>query len=169
MTEAVLSSVIDKTGWPRKRLLLVLSLIGFSVGLLFTTRGGLQWLDFTDGHVSGGTFGIMLVGLAECLVLGWVFDIKKLRRHANRNSDWQLGVWWEWVIRLVIPIILITLVVWSFIDKLNNEDGYMIDKQGQWIITDLLGMSLVIGIFLAALVLGLWQPKEKPENNEGPK
>jgi len=165
MTEAVLASVIDKTGWSRERLLLVLSLVGFGIGLLFTTRGGLQWLDFTDGHVSGGTFGIILVGLVECLVLGWVFDIKKLRRHANHNSDWKLGVWWEWVIRLVIPAILMTLVVWSFIDDLHRKDGYMIDKDGQWIITDVLGISLVVGLFLGAIVLSLWRRNETVEND----
>jgi NSS family neurotransmitter:Na+ symporter len=51
ITEAALASVIDKTGWKRKGVLLVMSLFGFSIGLLFTTRTGLNWLGAIDGFV----------------------------------------------------------------------------------------------------------------------
>jgi len=46
-------------------------------------------------------------------VLGWGFDLGKLRAHANKHSDWQLGVWWEWSIRLVAPAILAALFIWT--------------------------------------------------------
>ena len=117
ITEASLASLLDKTGWGRKVVLFFMSLVGFSIGLIFTTRGGLQWLGFVNDYING-IWGIMLVGLVECLVIGWIFDIKKLRRHANHHSDWKLGIWWEWSIRLVIPMILGGLIVWSFIDQI---------------------------------------------------
>lgn len=120
ITEATLASMIDKTGRKRTTILTAMSLVGFSVGLIFTTRGGLNWLDTVDGFVNEGTWGIMFVGLIECLVLGWAFDLGKLRRHANQNSDWKLGRWWEWTIRLVIPLILAALVVWSLIGDIKG-------------------------------------------------
>ncbi len=120
ITEATLASMIDKTGRKRTSILLLLSLAGFGVGLLFATRGGLSWLATIDGFVNEGTWGIMFVGLIECLVIGWAFDIGKLRRHANQNSDWKLGRWWEWSIRLFIPLILAALVVWSLIGDIRG-------------------------------------------------
>ena len=113
ITEANLASLIDKTGWKRRRVLLVLSVVGFAIGVVFTTQGGLLWFDAVDHFINNGTLGILFVGLTECLVLGWFFDLGKLREHANRNSDWQLGRWWEWSIKLVIPAILAGLVIWS--------------------------------------------------------
>jgi neurotransmitter:Na+ symporter, NSS family len=120
ITEATLASMIDKTGRKRTTILLLLSAVGFSIGLLFTTRGGLNWLDTIDSFVNEGTWGIMFVGLIECLVIGWAFDIGKLRRHANQNSDWKVGKWWDWSIRLFIPIILVALVVWSLIGDIRG-------------------------------------------------
>ncbi|MBN1845448.1 MAG: sodium-dependent transporter [Sedimentisphaerales bacterium] len=120
ITEAALASMMDKTGRKRTSILLLLSLAGFGVGLLFTTRGGLTWLDTVDGFVNEGTWGIMFVGLVECLVLGWAFDVGKLRRHANKHSDWKLGRWWDWSIRLIIPVILAALVAWSLIGDIRG-------------------------------------------------
>ena len=95
------------------------------------------------------------------------FSWKRRLHWGNRAGIFlAMHCWWEWIIKLVIPGILFALVVWSFIDDLNSEDGYMIDQNGQWIITDVLGLSLVVGLFLGAIVLSLWRRKETVENNE---
>ncbi len=158
MTEATLASLIDKTSWKRTTILAVMSLVGFGIGLLFTSEGGLSWLDTIDRTVNEGTWGIMFVGLIECLVIGWAFDLKKLRDHTNRHSDWKLGVWWEWAIKLIIPAILLSLIGWSFWDDLHRKEGYLIDPQGKLIGTDVLNIALSFIILLVSIILGLWQP-----------
>jgi len=77
ITEAALASLIDKTKWLRPLVLLTMSFLGMGIGLIYATQGGLNWLDFVDSNITNGPFGIMLVGLIECLVIGWIFDIKK--------------------------------------------------------------------------------------------
>jgi NSS family neurotransmitter:Na+ symporter len=163
ITEASLASMIDKTGWKRKSVLLGLSIVGFSVGLLFATRGGLNWLGAIDGFVNEGTWGIMFIGLIECLVLGWVFDIRKLRNHTNKNSDWQLGVWWEWSIRIVIPVILIILLGWNLYNDFHREGGFFVDTQGNLIGINILGVCILLGVFILAVVLGMWRPRKIPK------
>ncbi len=160
ITEAALASMIDKTGGKRVTVLLGMTIVGFSAGLLFTTDCGLNWLGTIDGVVNEGTWGIMFVGIVECLVLGWAYDIGKLRRHANQRSDWRLGPWWDWFIRLVIPIILLGLFVWNLYDDITNVNGYIIDKNGQLIGGDILNISLSLILFLAAVILGLWRPNK---------
>ena len=137
-----------------------MSLFGFGIGLLFVTRGGGNWIGTIDSFVNEGTWGIMFVGLIECVVLGWVFDIAKLRRHANKNSDWQLGVWWQWAIRLVIPLILTGLFVWNLYDDFNRPEGFMVDTQGNLIGKDILGAALLLCVFLTAVFLAVWHPKK---------
>ncbi|MCK5270020.1 MAG: sodium-dependent transporter [Sedimentisphaerales bacterium] len=160
ITEAALAGMIDKTGWKRTGVLTAMSLIGFSVGLLFTTRGGLSWLGTVDGIVNEGTWGIMFVGLIECLVLGWCFDVGKLRSHANKNSDWKLGLWWEWAIRVVVPGILATLFCWNLYDDVTSETGFLIDAQGKLIGQNILNLCMTLFVFMLAVILALWQPKK---------
>ena len=160
ITEAALASMIDKTGWKRTSVLTGLSVVGFAVGILFTTRGGGNWLGLIDGTVNTGTFGIMFLGLIECLVLGWIFDIRKLRQHANKNSDWQLGVWWEWSIRIVIPCVLAALVIWSLWDQIHSEQGFIVGPEGNLIGTDIFNLALTIIVFPVPIILSLWRPKQ---------
>ena len=51
--------MIDKTGGKRKSILLAMSIVGFSVGLIFVTQGGINWLVIVDSFVNTGTWGIM--------------------------------------------------------------------------------------------------------------
>ena len=130
ITESVLASIVDKTGWTRSRTLVVMSIVGLLIGLLFCTQGGLNWLGTFDDFING-TWGITLTALLECLVLGWLFRLRRLREHANERSDWTVGRWWDWSIRLVIPVVLAGLFAWSLFDGLANPKGYTFQHKAQ--------------------------------------
>ena len=123
ITESVLASIVDKTGWNRGKTLIGLSLVGLLIGVVFCSQGGLSWLGTFDDFING-TWGITLTALMECFVLGWLFRLRRLREHANERSDWKLGVWWDWAIRVVIPIVLAALFAWSLFDSFSNPSGY---------------------------------------------
>ncbi|MFW6062002.1 MAG: sodium-dependent transporter, partial [Planctomycetota bacterium] len=124
ITESVLASLVDKTGWNRDKTLIGLSLSGMAIGVLYTFQSGLSWLGAIDTFING-TWGITLTALIACLVLGWLFRVKRLRDHANERSDWRLGVWWDVAMRLVIPIVLAALFSWSLLDNLKDPKGYV--------------------------------------------
>lgn len=124
ITESVLASLVDKTRWNRNVVLIVMSLIGLATGLIYCTRGGLNWLDKIDGFING-PWGITFVGLGECVVLGWMYRISRLRQHANERSDWRLGAWWDVLIRFVAPVVLAALFAWSLVDELTKPEGYL--------------------------------------------
>jgi len=123
ITESTLASIVDKTGWNRGKVLIAMSLVGLVIGLLFCTQCGLNWLEIFDDFING-TWGITLTALLECFILGWLFRLRRLRNHANERSDWRLGAWWDWCIRLVIPIVLAALFAWSLLDSLSDPKGY---------------------------------------------
>jgi len=130
MTESILASIVDKTGWSRSIVLIVLSIVGLGFGLVYLTQGGFNWLGTIDGFVNG-TWGIAFMGLLECVVLGWLWRIRTLRLHANSRSDWQLGKWWDYLIRLVIPILLGTLFFWQLFDDISSGYLFRIESEYQ--------------------------------------
>ncbi len=153
ITESVLASVCDKSGWSRRAVLVPMSVIGFGIGIIYTTQGGLSWLDTIHGFITG-TWGILLVGLLECIAIGWFYDVHILRRHANARSDWKIGVWWEWMIKYVIPIVLGTLFVWSLIDDFTKKEGFLVGREsGKMIWHNVVGLCLMLFIFIVSLVL----------------
>jgi len=154
ITESVLASVCDKSGWARKAVLPVMSVTGFAIGIVFTVEGGLSWLGTIDDFVNG-PWGIVLIGLIECLVVGWVYDVKILRRHANSRSDWNIGIWWEWMIKYIIPVILGALFVWSLHDEITSEKGFLI-SQGRFIWPDVVGFGTMMLAIVLAVILGRW-------------
>jgi len=160
ITESVLASVCDKSGWARKLVLPAMSVVGFGFGIVFTTEGGLSWLGTIDGFVNG-TWGILLVGLVECLTVGWFYDIHILRRHANSRSDWKIGLWWEWLIKFVIPVILGTLFVWSLYDDFTSKGGFCVDGEGKVIWQNVIGLGLMALAFVTAVTLGRIGPAPK--------
>jgi len=162
ITESVLASIVDKTGWRRSIVLPVMSTVGLVFGLIYITRGGLNWLETMDGFVNG-TRGIALLGMLECMVLGWLWRIGILRRHANSRSDWKLGKWWDYMIRLVIPILLGTLFFWQLFDDINSESGFLRTPQGEWILQNCIGVGVLVLAPVIAVVLSLAKGRQNAE------
>jgi len=166
MTEAILASVVDKTGWRRSIVLPVMSVVGFLLGLIFVTKGGFNWLGTIDGFVNG-TWGIAFMGLLECVVLGWLWRIGTLRRHANSHSDWKLGKWWDYLIRLVIPVFLGTLFFWQLFDDIGGE-GFLRTPQGDWILPNCVGLGVIALVPVVAIILSLVRGRKDIKEPERP-
>lgn len=154
LTESILAAIVDKTGWRRSVVLPVISVIGASVGLVYITEGGLSWLGVVGDFIDG-TWGIACLGLLECVVLGWLWRIDRLRRHANERSDWQLGRWWNYLIRIFIPIILGSLFTWSFFDDLTQEGGFLRNGSGKWNVSNCVGLSVILLVPAAGILVSM--------------
>jgi len=168
ITESVLASIVDKTGWRRGIVLPVMSLVGLIFALIYTTKGGLNWLGIIDGFANG-TWGVTFLGLLECVVLGWLWQIGILRRHANSRSDWKLGKWWDYLIRLVIPIVLGTLFFWQLFDDIGSESGFLRTPEGNWILENCIGLGVVLAVPVLGIIFSLARIRrdaEEPRREE---
>jgi NSS family neurotransmitter:Na+ symporter len=152
ITESVLAAIVDKTGWRRSVVLPLMSVVGLACGLVFITRGGLNWLG-TVGDFIDGTWGIAFLGLLECLVLGWLWRVDVLRRHANERSDWALGRWWNYLIRIGIPVMLSALFFWSLFDDLTKAGGFIRGGDGRFILANCVGLGLMAAVPVAAIAI----------------
>ncbi|MDO9577218.1 MAG: sodium-dependent transporter [Candidatus Cloacimonadales bacterium] len=123
LLEAISSSMRDKFGWSIKRSNITVASIAFVIGLIFTTGAGLFWLDIVDKWIE--FFGLCAVVLVECVVLGWFFKINKLREYANEYSEIRIGKFWNYLIKLIIPIIIFALIITETIKLITKGyEGY---------------------------------------------
>ena len=156
MLEAGLASIVDKTYWNRTKVLTAICVCGFAIGLLFCLRSGEPWLSTLD-HYINSYFGVLAIGLVECIALGWIFDLKRLRRHANERSDWQIGPWWEWNIKLVVPLILVVIIGWTLYSDLTGSGGegdkYMLVKDGAPVWPNIMGAAFVLLLPVIAVIV----------------
>ena len=72
---------------------------------------------YNDGNLAG----VRVVKHRETPGLGDPIEIER--------SDWILGQWWNYLIRIVIPVILGTLFVWSLFDDFSGK-GFLLKETG---------------------------------------
>jgi len=107
----VIAPVYDKFGMKLKNSTLLICILGFLLGLLYTTQGGLYWLDIIDRAVS--FYGLLITGAIASFVVGWVFPAKKLRDHINETSDIKVGAWFDWMLKVVVPASALFVVAYG--------------------------------------------------------
>lgn len=91
--------------------------------LIFATKAGLYWLDISDHFIND--FILILIGIFQCVVVGWLFGAKKIREYFNETSTIKFGKWWDIMIRFVTPIVLLYISVSYLIENLqSNYDNY---------------------------------------------
>ncbi len=140
MMEPIAASVNEKWRISKAKATGMMCIFGFFLSLLFATGGGIHWLKILDHFINN--FGLVVIGLAECIILGWMYQIYRLREHANETSEILLGKWWDVLIKFVIPGILIVLLS---VTIFNNIIANPYPEYSPW--------ALVIGGMLPVIVL----------------
>ncbi len=156
LVEAVATSFAEKLGVRKLSTTAVFCVIGFLVGLLFVTRAGLMWLDIVDHYINN--FAVTVVGLLECVFIGWFGYTKLLKDHMNAVSEIKAGVWWDIMIKVITPIILVVIIIRSFIEDFQTPYGdYPLWSRiaGGW--------AVVGGILVLAILLSFLRDAKAPE------
>ena len=81
MIEPISTAAHNKWKISKEKVTGLLCIIGFFLSLIFVTGNGFHLIDIIDHFVTN--FGLVLIGLIECIIFGWMFAIPKLREHAN--------------------------------------------------------------------------------------
>ncbi|MDF1578367.1 MAG: hypothetical protein P1P81_07980, partial [Desulfobulbales bacterium] len=122
LIEAFTCSLTDKFDWPRRKVATGICLAGFLGSIIFTTRGGLYVLDIADHFITN--YALVLGGILECIIIGWILKATVLRDHINRFG---LGIHrtWSFFIKYTTPAILIYLLYLSGVgDLAENYEEY---------------------------------------------
>jgi len=132
--EGVITPVYDllrAKGFKIKKLTMVgvFSLICFGSGIVLTTPGGNYWLDIVDNSTGG--IPLLIVGLFQFIVVGWIFGSRKWMNEIN----WMLGpasnifdkfyrffLVASWSV--TSPLLILGILVYYIIDVAGNPPTY---------------------------------------------
>ncbi len=125
LVEGLASAAIDKWGVSRMKALGVTFVVGFAGSIIFALPKvidpglngdgtlGLTLLDLFDNKAFG--YGLLIVGLLECVLIGWVYGIDKFL-DGNGTKDRILAV----LIKFLIPATLLLLLGFAVYDEISG-------------------------------------------------
>jgi len=123
LVEAVVLSIMDKFGFSRKKVISSVLAIGFAGSVLFalpniidenlTGNGtlGFSCLDLFNHWAFD--YGLLICGLFELIILGWVFDLDKLLDFINRNARVKLGMKFKFLVKIALPVLILGIIGFS--------------------------------------------------------
>jgi NSS family neurotransmitter:Na+ symporter len=137
--------VVDKFGWKRNTVVNVVCVVGFLGSVTFTTQAGLFWLDIADHFLTH--YGLVVVGILECVIVAWLFRLDILKKHINRISTIQLGPIWTGLIKFFVPLVLGLILIGDLFQEFRKPYG-----DYTW------GSVIVIGVdwVLLTLIAAVW-------------
>lgn len=150
INEVVISSFSEKFNIARKKTVVIYSIVGAAVSMIFATGAGLYILDIADRFINA--FGVTLSGLVEVIIISYMLKLTILREHFEPISDFNVGKWWEITLKVITPLVLGISVIQNFYTEFTAPyGGYPV------------GNLVVYGwiVALAALILGFVFSKSK--------
>jgi len=149
MVESISGAIKDKFNFSRAKATFLITLIGFISGIFLTYGNGLYWIEIIDYSISN--FALVIVGLLECILFGYIFKAEKIRGYANFVSEIKIGRWFDFMLKFFAPFLLSLILISSFIQLLiNGYKGYP-----GWSL--FLGILLVIFLIFLARRVGRWR------------
>jgi hypothetical protein len=108
-----------------------------------------MWLDIVDNWMNN--YGLVIVGLLECIAVGYFADFGKLRTYINDRSEIHLDAWFDLFVRVITPAVLIYLLGAQFgKDVQKVYGGY--DTVVSWSVS-VAGWGWIFSLLLISLIL----------------
>ena len=124
IVEGVSASVSDKFKLSPKKTTRWICAVAAVISLLYATRAGLAWLDIVDNWTN--QINLIVIGIMECIAVGWCFSTGKVLRQINRNTKkFKMPLWWfETAVKFVAPLALTILFIWNLYDLFIIKKGH---------------------------------------------
>mgnify|MGYP004557535941 FL=1 len=151
--QAVISGFQDKFQTSHKKAVTIVLVPSFIISFLFITGAGLNILDIVDYFINN--IGVAAAGFLEVVLLGWFFNTEKLRKEANEFSNFSIGKWWLYALKIVTVLGLGIMVILNIKDTIIN--GY-----GSYAMSDIsvYGWGVIALCFVATIILTLVKGKK---------
>lgn len=120
LLEPVVSSFNDAFNISRKKAVNLIAVIGFIVTMIFTTGAGSTILSIFDMFLNN--FVLLFAIIIECITFGWLYKIDNLIWVLNKKTPFKIGRWWKYIIKFILPIILVVLWINGVISILQYSD-----------------------------------------------
>ena len=145
----------DKFKLNKKRTTLTICIIEGIISLIYVTGAGLAVLDIVDYFINSYT--LLITGILEMIVAGWLFDTIKILGQVNRNTKgFKMPNWWFIPsIKFISPVVLSGLFIWNLVNLIKGGgiygagDGYTLKAN------ILFGWCMIAFILLSGVIIKL--------------
>ncbi|BFZ13660.1 hypothetical protein BsWGS_16699 [Bradybaena similaris] len=132
-------------------LLIIISIVGYVVGLSFCTQGGMYVVQLFDNYAA--TYSLLAIGLAECLALSWVYGTDRLSDDISLMLGRPPSRIWAITWRFVSPAALMAILIFTWIDFDHTKCGDYIFPV--W--ADGIGIMITLSSVIAIPVVAAWK------------
>ena len=146
--EPMLASMCDKFAWSRRKGVTILAVIACLGSLIFSTGISSYLVEIVDNYVN--SFGILILVGVQAIIFGWFYGVEKLLPVLNDFSTIKVGKTWVFVIKYILPILLIFMWVFGLFELFKNTNTFEI------------AVDLIITIIV--VVLSIILTKVNPKN-----
>lgn len=124
IVEGISASISDKYGISKKKTTVVIILVAAAISVIYTTGSGVAWLDIVDNWTN--QYNLLIVGVLECILVGWFFKPKKVLNEINKNTKKvkMPAFWFYSAIMVIAPVALFGLTVWNIYTLVKNGGLY---------------------------------------------
>lgn len=124
IVEGVSTAVADKFGLKHKKTTLIICCVAALFSILFITKAGLAWLDIVDKWTN--QYCMILIGVFECLFVGWGFKTGKVLDEINKNTKkYKMPKFWFFLsIKFISPLVLAGFFGWNLSELIKNGGKY---------------------------------------------
>lgn len=104
IAQAVISGLHDKFDIDHKKAVTLVLVPAFILSFLFITGAGIHILDIVDAFTN--QVGIAVGGVIEVILICWFFNPEEIRKMANEFSNFSIGKWWTFCLKIVTTVVL---------------------------------------------------------------
>ncbi|XP_015112352.1 sodium-dependent nutrient amino acid transporter 1 [Diachasma alloeum] len=103
---------------------LVISVIGFGVGLVYITPGG-QWLVALVDYY-GGTLVAIVIGVLEIISIFWIYGLNNFLDDVEFMLGVRPGILWRLCWLIITPALMIVIMIYTFViySPLTHDGKY---------------------------------------------
>lgn len=178
LLEGLALALSYKFGHQRRTLVIAFALLGGGGSVMLAFPGGVNSALFSQSTLSWTLmqwlehwvlgYGLFLVGLMECLLVGWFWGAERLRQILNQSAQIPLPAFFVPLVKGVIPALLLLILGASLLQEWQGLFGQRLTIQGfqpglPWLCL----LLLILGIPLLALFLTLAQPAGHAQMPDG--
>eukprot|EP00069_Balaena_mysticetus_P006487 bmy_05113T0 len=115
--------VIPKN-WPKELLTGLICLGMYLIAFVFTLNSGQYWLSLLDSYA--GSIPLLIIAFFEMFSVVYVYGVDRF----NRDIEFMIGhkpnIFWQVTWRVVSPLIMLTIFLFFFVIKVNEELIYSV-------------------------------------------
>ncbi len=105
--EPLVDSFGDTFKISRTKAVTLISIIGFLITCIFTTYAGNLLIKLFDEFLNN--FALMIGIVIQAVIFAHIYGLDPLKEVLNKNSLFTVGKWWDYIIKFILPILIISL------------------------------------------------------------